>query len=73
MKTSLTFRDGRHSRRARDDRRGKTVAYIVLNHRGSHVGIDKGRGLPARLYAKDCRELAAWLIEAADEMERRGP
>lgn len=59
MKTSLTFLDGCHS---------ESIAYIRPKHVRVANGVEKA---PARLYAKDCRKLAAWLIEAADEMERK--
>ena len=63
MKTTLTFRDGCDS---------ETVAYL---RRGggalTYVRISNNSLGSARLHAEDCRELAAFLVEAADEMERK--
>ncbi len=58
MKDYLTFRDACCS---------ETVAYLRPKHVRVADGHDKS---PARLHAEDCRELAAWLVEAADELER---
>lgn len=59
MKRTLIFDEGNHVRTSAKLRRVRGDLFVRI------VSGDKS----ARLYATCCRELAAWLIEAADEIK----